>query len=130
VKEGKKMPQEVRVKPEDQMMGVFDSKHPEKPTAIGQQQIKELYGLHAEKDPITGKSVNGVKAAERTHAKKDERGRSVNGVKAAVRLHAEKDPITGKSVNAVRAAERTHAEKKFKKNFSEWIDESGGQGSK
>jgi hypothetical protein len=77
--------------------------------------VKAAEQLHAEKDPITGKSVNAVRAGarggEQTNAEKDEQGRSKAGVKAAERMNAEKDPITGKSVNAVRGAEQTHAEK-------------------
>jgi hypothetical protein len=60
--------------------------------------------IHSEKDEF-GKSIQGIKNAERLNAEKDEQGRSIQGVKNAERLNAEKDEY-GRSVQGVKNAER------------------------
>jgi len=66
---------------------------------------KTLGIIHAEKD-VLGRSILGVKNAERLHKEKDDLGRSVN----AMKTHEEKDDL-GRSVNAVKAAIISHKEK-------------------
>jgi hypothetical protein len=58
---------------------------------------------HEEKDEL-GRSIHGVKSAERLHKEKDDLGRSVHGVKSAEILNKEKDDL-GRSVNAMKAHE-------------------------
>ena len=89
------------------------------------------FTVHAEKDEL-GRSVLGVKNAERLNAEKDESGRSVNALKGALRqkelgvgicalthdqlrrnvekIHIEKDE-EGKSKHAVKAGKATHRQR-------------------
>jgi hypothetical protein len=60
--------------------------------------------IHSERDAF-GRSVIGVRNAERLNAEKDQYGRSIQGLKNANRLNAEKDEY-GRSVQGVRNAER------------------------
>lgn len=75
--------------------------------------VRSAQRLNAEKDSL-GRSVQGVKNAERLHREKDEQGRSLAGVSAGLRLHAKKND-SGKSDLAVKggrnAAKKLHAEK-------------------
>lgn len=62
--------------------------------------------INAEKDDM-GRSIQGVKNAERLNAEKDELGRSVNAVKGSIKSNEEKT-ADGKSVNAVKGAAVLH----------------------
>jgi hypothetical protein len=74
---------------------------------------KRSKSAHSGKDEF-GRSVLGVKNAERLHLEKNEQGKSVNAVKAGKASRAEKNE-QGKSVNAVKAGkirgETMHSEK-------------------
>ncbi len=76
----------------------YSSEHTKSAGRIG------ISATHAEKDKF-GRSIQGVKNAERLHAEKNEFGKSVQGVKNAERmntvLHAEKDEF-GRSVTAMK----------------------------
>jgi hypothetical protein len=60
---------------------------------------------HKERDYL-GRSILGVRSAEKIHAEKDEQGRSLH----TLRIHANKDEL-GRSVLGVDNAKRLHAEK-------------------
>jgi hypothetical protein len=64
---------------------------------------------HKEKDEF-GRSVRGVKYAERLHSQKDEFGRSVVAMRTLEKLHSDKDDL-GRSTVSVRAMEKVHAKK-------------------
>jgi hypothetical protein len=64
---------------------------------------------HSKKDAL-GRSIHGVKAAERLNKEKDEFGRSVQGVKNSERLNKEKDKL-GRSVNALKGSQKLNEEK-------------------
>jgi hypothetical protein len=57
--------------------------------------------IHKEKDAL-GRSVHGVKNAEKTNKGKDDLGRSVNAVKGGIAAHKDKDEL-GRSVTAMKA---------------------------
>jgi hypothetical protein len=65
--------------------------------------------LHSERDEF-GRSVLGVKNAERLNAIKDEEGKSVNARRGSETAHKEKDEL-GRSILGVKNAERMNAEK-------------------
>lgn len=62
-----------------------------------------------EKDEF-GRSILGIKNAERLHRERDENGKSLQGVENGRRINSEKDE-NGKSVNAVKAAKAVNKEK-------------------
>jgi hypothetical protein len=65
--------------------------------------------LNAEKDEF-GRSVQGVRNAEKLHREKDDQGRSLFALARARKMHADKDEL-GRSLFAIRSAEKTHSKK-------------------
>ena len=88
--------------------------------------------LHEEKDEL-GRSVHGVKSAERLnaaiHEEKDELGRSLHAVKFNKKLHEEKDEF-GRSLHGLRFHEEKNGEGKsiravenaMKTNSQRWMN--------
>jgi hypothetical protein len=71
--------------------------------------LRNAQRLNAEKDE-RGFSLQAIKNAERMHREKDEWGRSVLGVQNAERMHREKDEL-GRSVQGVKNSDRLNSEK-------------------
>lgn len=68
-----------------------------------------LQVLHSAKDEL-GRSIAGVKAADRLNKEKNELGKSIQGIKNADRLNKEKDEL-GRSINALKGSEKLNEEK-------------------
>jgi hypothetical protein len=85
--------------------------------------------VHAERDPVTGKSLHAMNGGAATHAKRDPvtgksltamkvharrdpvTGKSLTAMKTNAIIHAERDPVTGKSLHAMKAAANGHAKR-------------------
>jgi hypothetical protein len=69
--------------------------------------VKAGKATHSERD-TSGRSLNGLRAAERLNSEKDELGRSVQAVKSSKKLLAEKNDL-GQSVNSVKGGINSHS---------------------
>jgi hypothetical protein len=94
-----------------ELCDIYEKTVKEHCSKLGEDMCAEL---HSQRDEL-GRSLAGIKAAERLNAEKNEQGKSIQGIKNAKRLNAEKDEH-GRSVQGVKNAERLNKQLHSRKN--------------